>query len=152
MTTRNFPVTFPRMQNGFLARGKVVEAKDSLVVFHPTDTNYQLYLRTSQPYTGPIGLSIEARIHAKARKVYTVPSGGGFIAPIFGTPRTIQGRALHVDAGQIVIRASIPISIELPQSDDAVDLTEGFISVGSIINVVAFPGATFELASPQPAK
>jgi hypothetical protein len=137
------------MDNGFLARGKVLEAKDSLVVFQPSDTNYQLYLQSAQRYTGPINQLIHARIQAKARKIYTVPSGGGFIAPIFGSPRTIQGRALHVEPRQIVVRASIPISVELPAADDALDLSEGPISVGSIVNVVALPGATFELVSGQ---
>ena len=139
------------MSNGYTARGKVVDAKDSMVVFQPCDTNYQLYLQTARPYTGPLGQLIDARLRAKARKVYTVPSGGGFISPIFGSPRTLQGRALHVDDRQIVIRAGVPIAVDLPQGDDALDLSEGAISVGSIINVAAFPGMTFELlASPVP--
>src|SRR5580704_12422994 len=108
------------MANGYLATGKVIEIKDSVVVFQPFNTNYQLHLQTARAYTGPIGQLIDARIRAKARKVYTVPSGGGFIAPIFGSPRTIQGMALHVEDRQIVIRAGIPITIELPQPDDAI--------------------------------
>jgi hypothetical protein len=135
------------MTNGFLARGKVTEVKDSSVVFQPFDTNYQLHLQTSRPYTGPIGQLISARIHAKAAKVYTVPSGGGFISPLFGPPRIIQGRAVQVDDRMIVIRAGIPISVELPKADEAVDLTDGPLAIGSIVNAVALPGATFELAS-----
>ena len=138
--------------NGFLARGKVVEAKDSQVVFAPSDTNYQLYLQTAERYTGPMNQIVEARIRAKARKVYTVPSGGGFITPIFGSPRNFQGRALAVEDRQIVIRASIPITIDLPQNDDAIELENGSISVGAIVNVVAFPGATFELAATPAVK
>jgi hypothetical protein len=137
------------MSNGFLARGKVVEAKDSLVVFQPFDTNYQLYLQAVRPYTGPIGQPIDARLRAKARKVYTVPSGGGFISPIFGSPRTLQGRALHVEERQIVIRAGVPIAVDLPQPDDAIDLDNGPIEVGAIINVAALPGMTFEFVSSQ---
>jgi hypothetical protein len=138
--------------NGYLARGKVVEAKDSLVVFAPLDTNYQLHLQTAQRYTGPINQIVEARIRAKARKVYTVPSGGGFISPIFGSPRIIQGRALHVEERQIVLRASVPISIDLPQTEDAIDLDDGSISVGALVNVVTLPGATFELATASAAR
>jgi hypothetical protein len=139
------------MSNGFLARGKVIEAKDCIVVFQPCDTNYQIHLQTARPYTGPVGQLIDARIRAKARKVYTVPSGGGFISPIFGSPRTLQGRALHVDDRQIIIRAGVPISVELPQPETAVDLSEGPIAVGAMINVAAFPGTSFELVlSPTP--
>ncbi len=135
------------MTNGFLARGKVTEAKDSLVVFQPFDTNYQLHLQTARPYTGPIGQLISARIRAKAAKVYTVPSGGGFISPLFGPPRIIQGRAMQVDDRRIIIRAGVPMTVELPKSDEGVDLSEGPLAVGSIVNAVALPGATFELAT-----
>jgi hypothetical protein len=152
MTRQSLEVTFPRMSNGYLARGKVIEAKDSLVVFAPADTTYQMHLQTSRPYTGPLGQLIEARIRAKARKVYTVPSGGGFIAPIYGPPKTLQGRALHVDDRQVVIRAGTPVSIDLPQSDDAVDLDDGYIKVGELINVIAWPGATFEYVADQTQK
>jgi len=141
------------MANGFLARGKVIAAKDSSVVFEPLNSNYQLHLQVASPYKGPMGQLIDARIRAKAKKVYTVPSGGGFISPIFGPPKTIQGRALYVEEGLIVLRAGVPISIELPPSVDAVDLSEGGIAVGSMVNAVTLPGATFELVTAlQPAR
>jgi hypothetical protein len=135
----------------FAARGKVTAIKDGLVVFAPLNTNYQLYLQTVGPYEGPIGQLISAAIRVKARKVYTVPSGGGFISPLFGPPRTLQGRALLVEDGRVVIRAGVPVEIELPTSDEAVDLSEGPIAAGSIVNAVALPGAIFELR-PDSAK
>jgi hypothetical protein len=140
------------MSNGYLARGKVVEAKNLLVVFQPSDTNYQLHLQSARPYTGPIGQLIDARLRAKARKVYTVPSGGGFISPIFGSPRTLQGRALHVEDRQIVIRAGVPIAVDLPQPESAIDLDDGPIEVGAMINVAALPGMTFEFVTSQTTK
>jgi hypothetical protein len=140
------------MSNGYLATGKVVEVKDSIVIFQPSSTNYQLYLQTARPYTGPVGQLIDARIRAKARKVYTVPSGGGFISPIFGSPRILQGRTLHVEERQIVIRAAVPVAIDLPQADDAIDLDNGPVTVGSMVNAVVFPGTTFELVTTQTAK
>ena len=134
------------MTNGILARGKVTEANDSRVVFQPFDTNYQLHLKTVRPYAGPIGQLISARIHAKAVKVYTVPSGGGFISPLFGPPEIIKGRAMQVDDRQVVIRAGVPVTVELPATDEAVDLSEGPLAVGCLVNAVTVAGATFELA------
>jgi len=128
----------------FPARGKVTEVKNGKVIFLPFNTNYEMYLETTRPYDGPIGQQILATIRAKARKVYTVPSGGGFVSPIFGPPRTIQGRALFVDETTVVIRAGVPIVVELPVSDDALDFEAGNLSVGSIVNAVALPGVTFE--------
>jgi hypothetical protein len=136
----------------FLARGKVTSANNGMVVFEPSGANYQLHLQTAKPAAAPIGELINARIRAKARKVYTVPSGGGFITPLFGPPKIIQGRALYVEDRLVVIRALIPISVELPAADDALDLSEGALKVGSIVNAVTFPGATFEFVSTDPPR
>jgi hypothetical protein len=129
------------------ARGKVTAVSNGKVHFAPSNTNYDLHLECSPPYAGPIGELITATVRAKAKKVYTVPSGGGFISPIFGPPRTIQGRALHVQDGLVVIRAGCPIVVELPKDESGVDLEEGPISVGSIVNAVALPGVRFELGN-----
>jgi hypothetical protein len=85
-------------------------------------------------------------IRVVARKVYTVPSGGNFINPIFGPPRTIQGRVRALDGGSMVVQAGMPVHVELPAEASAVELANGPIAVGSLVNVVALPGATFELA------
>jgi hypothetical protein len=132
----------------FAARGKVTKVLDGKVVFSPANTNYEMHLAVSKPYTGPLNEPIDAVIRVKARKIYTVPSGGGFITPLFGPPKIVQGRALLVEAGSVIIRAGTPIVVELPQADTSIDLSEGQISVGSIVNAVILPGATFELIGP----
>jgi len=152
------PVTFPATIvrstmagiTDFPARGRVTEAKPDGVIFAPSNTTYLLQLQTATRYDGPLNELIGAFVRAKARKIYTVPSGGGFVAPIFGPPRIIQGRTLYVDDGNIVIRAGLPIIVEIPTDDDAIDLSVGPIAVGALVNAVVFPGASFEL-SPAPA-
>src|ERR1700722_15181835 len=99
------------------ARGKVTAVRNGIVHFAPSNTNFDLHLECSPPYTGAINELITATVRAKAKKVYTVPSGGGFIAPIFGPPRTIQGRAVHVQEGLVVIRAGCPIVVDLPRDE-----------------------------------
>jgi hypothetical protein len=76
--------------------------------------------------------------------VYTVPSGGNFIQPIFGPPRVIQGRVRGGDEKQIVVHAGVPMTITLPADALAIDLARGPIAVGSMVNVIAMPGATAE--------
>jgi len=134
------------------ARGKVLRVQDGKVVFAPSNTNYELQLETAQPYKGPIGEVVYAMIRAKARKVYTVPSGGGFIAPIFGPPKTIQGRALYVTDNMVVIKAGLPVCVEFPKDDSGMDLEDGPISVGTMVNAVALPGANFEMRNVNLAK
>ena len=133
----------------FTARGKVMIVNDDSVVFVPKDTNYELRLITQGRYDGPVNVPIDARVRAVVRKLLTVPSGGGFVTPIFGPPRILQGRVRHVEDGAIVVQAGMPFVLELPAADHALDLNNGPITVGRMANAIVMPGATFELvASP----
>jgi hypothetical protein len=139
----------------FPARGKITEVRDDLIVFHPVDTTYQLHLQraergASMPAVGD--RPVELIIRARARKVWTVPSGGLFIAPIFGPPRTVQGRVRYLDERWMVLSAGPHVVIELPVSDAAYDLARGPVEVGALVNVAALPGATFELLAPVEAR
>lgn len=130
--------------NDYSARGKIKSVQDGIVIFAPSNTNYELYLQGQ--YDGAIGELIDCVVRAKARKIYTVPSGGNFITPIFGPPKIVQGRVLSASDRQVVIHASIPFVIDLPREDSAIDLDEGGIAVGKMVNAVLLPVATFELA------
>jgi hypothetical protein len=135
--------------NDFPSRGRVIEVSDDTVVFQPTGTNYQLYLRARDTkYAGPVDLPVECLIRASARKVWTVPSGGAFIAPIFGPPRIIQGRVKHLEGREMVVHAGTPIVVELPAAESAIDPARGPVVEGALVNVTALPGATFELLEP----
>jgi len=133
----------------FIARGKVTAVRDdnNILVFQPAGTNYELHLasRGGDRYAGPLGALVEGRIRVAARKVLTVPSGGNFVEPIFGQPRTLQGRVRHIEDGRLVVQAGAPIIVDLPTADSALDLTNGPVGVGSLVNIMALPGATFDL-------
>ena len=135
----------------FPAIGKVVSRDDTSIVFNPHNTNYELKLQVAN-YAGPVAQRIEAFITVTARKIYTVPSGGNFIQPIFGPPRIIQGRVKYLDETQMVIHASTPIIVHLPADQNAFDLANGDLMVGSLANVVALPGAKIELATAAAAR
>ena len=130
----------------FPTRGKVLRTTETGVVFAPHGTTYQLHLNTTQPYTGPIDKPIRAILRGRARKVYTIPTGGNFITPIVGPTRIVQGWVLYVDDRQLVVEGGAKFLIELPISDPAIDLNEGPLAVNNRVNVTLFPGATFELA------
>jgi hypothetical protein len=136
----------------YAARGKVSGAQDGMVVFLPANTNYQMHLAAGGGYTGPLNKPIQATVRVTAAKVYTVPSGGNFISPIFGPPKTIQGRVLRVDEKSMVIHAGLAIVVDLPGADSAIDLDNGRIAVGSMVNVVAHKGAKFTHLSPAVAQ
>jgi hypothetical protein len=131
----------------FTARGKVTAVNDASVVFAPKDTSYELHLVTKGRYDGPVNVPVDARVRATVRKLLTVPSGGAFVSPIFGTPRTVQGRVRHAEEGAIVVQAGMPFVLELPAADHALDLNSGPITVGRMVNAIVLPGASFELVA-----
>lgn len=126
------------------AAGKLIATRSGVVVFKPTGTNYELHL-VANGDPGPLNVPIKAVIRVVARKIWTVPSGGNFIAPILGTPRTIQGRVRSLNQGSMLVQAGAPILVEFPTDDSAFDLANGGIAVGAMVNVVAMPGARIQI-------
>ena len=133
----------------FPARGRITAVSGGIVTFAPIGTNYELYLSAAPEFAGAVGALVAAIIRVKGRRLWSIPSGGNFIAPIFGPPKTIQGRVRYADNDQIVVHAGTPIVVSLPTADAAFDLNNGGIGVGSLVNVVAFAGGQIELL-PEP--
>jgi len=133
----------------FPARGKLIEVNGTTAVFQPAGTNYQIHLNLPENKASIVAgdQPIELLIRVRARKVWTVPSGGNFIAPIFGPPKIIQGRVKWLDERTLFVHAGTNFIVELPGSDQALDLANGPIGVGTMVNVTAMPGATMELMS-----
>jgi len=129
------------------ASGKILKTADGAVVFNPNGTRYELHLVVSS-YDGPIGKPVKAVIRVAARKMYTVPSGGSYITPIFGPPRIVQGIVRQADPRSIVVHAAgCPIQVNLPNAEAAIDLDDGPIYLGKMVNVVCEPGAQVEFIS-----
>ena len=130
--------------NDFPSVGKINAFKDGGGVFTPRGTNYELHLKVSSADV-PLNVPVDVLIRVAARKVWTVPSGGNFVAPISGPPRIVQGRVRSADSNQLVVHAGANFIVDLPMSDDAIDLTEGGVGVNKIVNVTLLPGATMEI-------
>jgi hypothetical protein len=131
----------------FPARGKVIRVADDHVIFSPANTNYEIKLATVSKYTGPVNTVIEALVQATCRKLWTVPSGGNFVTPIFGPTRIVQGRIKFLDQTSMVVQAGLPVIVKLPALDSAYDLNTGALSVGTLVNATIMPGASFTLAT-----
>ena len=143
-TTGSTPVA-PARGEPPLALGKVKAVREGKVIFVPVNTNYELEL-VCPSYNGPVNKPVKGTIRVKARKLWTVPSGGNFITPLFGPPKIIQGRVRALDRTWLVVQAGTPITVELPDNDNVYDLANGAISPGVMVNVTSFAGGTFELA------
>ena len=130
--------------NDLLAEGRVLAVNADSVVFAPGESTYELLLKTPGRYEGPVNEPIRCRVRVTARKVYSVPSGGSFIVPIVGPPRIVQGRVKYLDETEMVLHASAPVIVRLPEDDAAYDLACGPLSAGRLVNVAILPGASFE--------
>lgn len=125
------------------AIGKVISAAQGKVIFSPAGTNYEMHL-AAPAFSGPVGVPVRGVVRVKARKIYTVPSGGLFVEPIFGSPRNIQGRIVAVDSKSMVIRAGQNVAVDFPDDETAFEMVNGGLTVGTLVKVTCWPGATFE--------
>lgn len=128
----------------FPARGKVVRADADALVFNPASTNYEIKLACPTAWSGPVGQVVHVTVRAAARKLWTIASGGNFVAPIFGPPRIVQGRVRHLDGQTMVVQCGLSVHVTLPAAEAAYDLGSGPLAVGALVNVALLPGATVE--------
>ncbi len=126
-----------------VAQGTVVAHRDGGLVFRPDGGNYQLHLQMDAP--PPVGAFVRGRILTQGRKVLTLSAGGGFIVPIFGTPKVVQGRVAASEPAKLIIQCGCPFIVELPTQPSAFDLANGPVAVGKMVHVTLWPGARFEL-------
>lgn len=131
--------------NDFPARGKIRRTDAAAVIFAPSNTTYELKLLTASPYTGPIDTLIDAFVRLRARKLWTVASGGNFVTPIQGPTRIVQGRIKYLDSSVMVLQAGLPVIVQLPPSDNQYDLNNGALAVGQLVNATILPGAAIEV-------
>jgi len=127
----------------FPARGRVTSINGGTLVFAPLNTNYELHLAIDGPAPAAGPARVEGLVRLVGRKVWTMPSGGNYITPIFGMPRVVQGRIKHIDQGQMVLQAGTHVIVELPRDDDAYALVNGPLQAGTLVNVTILPGGKF---------
>lgn len=126
------------------AQGVVRPADNGKLTLNPLGTRYEIQFDCPAPANS--GPSLKGVIRVKARKLWTIPSGGGFVSPLVGSPRVIQGRVKSIEGNRLVVQAGFPICVELPEDQTGFDLKNGSLQPGVMVNVTAFPGAQFEAA------
>lgn len=132
-----------------LARGVLAEVvaptattKGHIVIEFP-NSNYHLHL---VPVDGEkplpaIGKRIVGTIHAQARRVDVVDTGGKYVEPVAGRPRRVQGRVVDIDAKHRTITVDAGMAIHLRLTDGR-QKAEQF-SIGDLVSTDVLDGATF---------
>ena len=130
----------PAIVTGRLIANPPVTPKDGLKVLSLPDTDYRLHL-VMDPAPAVTQGRIRGSIHAQARRVDVVNTGGIFIEPVIGRPRRLQGRIIDRDAAAntITVKAVAPFICKL----DSLQKAEQF-PVGALVSFDVERGARFE--------
>ena len=126
--------------------GQLLSQDSGQIVLGLPETEYQLHLMVDPPIQTSTNPHIAGTIHARARRVDIVQTGGRFIEPVYGRPRRIQGTITAIDpiGNTLTVDSGCPIVCLLVTGQK----TSQF-SLGQLVSFDVERGATFEpLAAP----
>lgn len=112
---------------GTTTTGVLSEIKDDRITLTLPGTDYRLHLAIKASIGVAAGQRITGHIHARAKRVDVVPSGGRFIEPVYGRPRRLQGSIASTDAehNTITVRCGAVFTCELTVNQKAGDFQHG---------------------------
>lgn len=126
-----------------IARARFLGANDGRIILGvPTD--YRIHLAPTRPVDAPLGRLIRGIVRVRAKRIDVCQTGGGYIDPVYGEPRQVQGRILAVGEptpNTLIVRAAIPMVVEVGAGQRASDFAKG-----DLITFGVDSGATFEPA------
>ena len=87
-----------------------------------------------------VGKRINGSVRGKALRAWHANAGGCFIEPVWGTPRSVQGRVLAVDvtANAVLLDLAFPAWVTIEPSQ-----TAGSWQTGDMLNFYGESGMTF---------
>ncbi len=122
--------------------------KPAFLNFGVPGTNYEMHLHYAdasnpalQAKLGTISKRLIGTIHAQARRIDIVQTGGQYVEPVLGRPRRVQGSIVAIAANSVVVDAGVPIHCT-PM--DPRQKAEQF-SIGQFVSFDVMDGARFEL-------
>lgn len=121
-----------------VAYGRIEEVRGDVIVLSIPGTDYRLHLVASG--AGQAGDRVHGQIHANAKRVDVVPSGGKYVEPVFGRPRRVQGRVIGADpaTNSILVDAAVPVYARLMPHQ-----TLAQFAIGQMVSFDVERGATF---------
>lgn len=126
-----------------LVTGIVRERTDGGVSLAIPGTDYVLHVASQSAPTLTPGAKVRGRLHAHARRIDIIRSGGCYIEPVEGRPRRIQGRVVSVDEinDALLVRAAAVVVCRTNPGQKA-----GMFKPGQLVSFDVEPGVRFELA------
>ncbi|QQS09897.1 MAG: hypothetical protein IPK69_04545 [Phycisphaerales bacterium] len=116
-----------------------VSGRPALLVFGVPNTSYQLHLVPKGEIRAAKGGRLIGTIHAQARRIDVVQTGGRFVEPVAGRPRRVQGVVVRVEGGAVVVDAGTVIHCT---PTDPRQVAEKF-EAGQLVSFDVLAGATY---------
>ena len=135
-----------------IARGTLLETlsatatKPAFVVLGFANTSYKIHLEPRGEIATPAGKRIEGVIHAQAKRIDRVNSGGRYVEPVFGRPRRVQGSVLAVDEHRNTLTVAAGVPVVVTPTDPRQSAAD--FARGDFVSFDVLRGATF---TPRPA-
>lgn len=122
--------------------GKLLEHTPGQMVLGLPDTDYRMKLVLEIEPPVAVGQKITGTLHATARRVDVIPAGGGYVEPVFGRPRRVQGRITggHGPSRTLYVKAGPTLICTL---SDERQSPEQF-SIGQLVSFDVEAGAVFK--------
>ncbi|MGA1266558.1 MAG: hypothetical protein ACO32J_05205 [Phycisphaerales bacterium] len=123
-----------------LVRGVLESANGSEITVSIPGTDYRIRFAQGGPTAVHPGKRVKGRVHAKALRMHRANAGGGFIEPVIGQPRIVQGVVRGVDpaANRLLLDVVVPMWIEPFDGQQATDF-----ATGELVNFYMQSGAIF---------
>lgn len=124
-----------------ITHGQLLSQGDGHIVLGLPETDYQLHLQVDPPIPAGTSPHLAGTIHARARRVDVVHTGGRYIEPVYGRPRRLQGTIIAIDpiGNTLTVDGSCPIVCKLVAGQK----TSRF-NLGQLVSFDVERGATFE--------
>jgi len=127
--------------------GRVEQSSSERLVLDIPDTDYRLHLVPAEGRELVEGEKVTGRIHAKAKRVDPIRSGGRFLEPGYGRPRRAQGTIVGGDptGNRLYVNCGgAPVIATLMASQKATDF-----GIGQMVLFDVVRGAVFEVAETE---
>lgn len=137
-----------------IARGTLVAltpataTKPAFLSFGVAGTSYQIHLlyadssnATLQAKLGTISKRLIGTIHAQAKRIDIVQTGGQYVEPVMGRPRRVQGSVVAIKGNEVVVDAGVPI--HCTPTDPRQNAAQ--FQVGQFVSFDVMDGARFDV-------
>jgi hypothetical protein len=122
--------------------------KPAFLAFGVPGTSYAIHLQypdaalpSLQSKLATISKRLLGTIHAQAKRIDVVQTGGQYVEPVMGRPRRVQGTVVAIKGNEVVVDAGVPI--HCTPTDSRQNASQ--FQVGQFVSFDVMDGARFDV-------